>query len=180
MFFHPRCYHSVHARMRLMTKYMLPSSLRLQRAQRQHSLLDLLVNACYYIPPLHGEVGMTSRLVLCLGDLFIPDRAPVSSILHATEVCDTDKEFQGHTRQGRQTSKSYNLATAQVLISHSSKNFLLQAKSVRFFALETLRTKKRSISCAPSHLTSKSSKATTTSKRQTSHSPESSPMGHCA
>ena len=144
------------------------------------SLLDLFVYACYYIPPLHGEVGMTSRLVLCLGDLFIPDRAPVSSILHGTEVCDADKEFLGHTRQGRQTSQSYDLANGQVLISHSSRNFLLQAKSVRFFALETSRTKRPSISSAPSHLTSKSSKATTTSKRQTSPSPELSLTDPCA
>ena len=56
--------------------------------------LWLLVNAYCYIPPLHGEVGMTSRLVLCLGDLFIPDRAPVSSILPAAEVCDTNTALQ--------------------------------------------------------------------------------------
>lgn len=49
--------------------------------------------ATQVLPPLpsvySGALGMTSRLVLCLGDLFIPDRAPVSGI-HACIIPHAD------------------------------------------------------------------------------------------
>ncbi|KAK7550611.1 Metallo-dependent phosphatase-like protein [Phyllosticta citricarpa] len=47
---------------------------------------------------------MTSRLVLCLGDLFIPDRASVSPSLHAAPNADTARRLThviGHSRKGR-------------------------------------------------------------------------------